>query len=52
MNLRRSAPGILAVASLVALAVTGWLLLRETPDESLLRRWLAAQARGSVPASL
>ncbi len=52
MNLRRSAPVILAVASLVALAVTGWLLLRETPDESLLRRWLAAQARGSVPASL
>lgn len=49
---RRSLLAILACTPFVVLAVIWWQFMRETSDESLLRRWLTAQARGTIPASL
>ncbi len=42
------------VAAVALIAFMGGLLwaMRETPDQRLLRRWLSAQARGSIPAGL
>lgn len=52
IRFRRLVLAVLAGSPFVVLAVIWWQFLRETPDESLLRRWLAAQARGAIPASL
>ena len=42
----------LGLCALAGLLVGGAVALRETPDQRLLRRWLAAQASGSIPGGL
>lgn len=42
----------IGLCALAGLLVGGAVALRETPDQRLLRRWLLAQASGSIPGGL
>jgi hypothetical protein len=52
MTSRRFSWVTLGLAPLLLLAGGWWQYLRETPEQSLLRRWLRAQAQGSIPAAV